>query len=158
MDYMNAVTDSAMVAEKIRIALEEKGQRKTQARNTISTRLAELAASGEDFSVEDLWRDLKGFDPHLGRATVFRAVERLVSMGLLNRIEFSDGSHTYRACGDEHHHHLTCRKCHCVVDVEICIPAEEWLRIEQNTDFEIEGHSLVLFGVCADCRAEADKK
>ena len=149
---MNAVSDPATISEKIRAAFEEKGHRKTQPRNRIAARLAELAASGQDFSVEDLWRDLQKFDPRLGRATVFRAVEMLVNMGLLNRIEFSDGSHTYRACGDNHHHHLTCKKCHRVVDVDVCIPDAQLVEIGERTDFEIEGHSLVLFGVCADCR------
>jgi Fe2+ or Zn2+ uptake regulation protein len=148
----NSVSNSASISNKIRAAFAEKGRRKTQARERIATRLAELAASGQDFSVEELWHDLQQVDASLGRATVFRAVEMLVNMGLLNRIEFADGSHTYRACGDEHHHHLTCRKCHRVVDVEICIPDDQLVEIGKQTGFEIEGHSLVLFGVCADCR------
>ncbi len=151
---MNTESNAVSLAEKIRAAFENNGRRKTQPRNRIAIRLAELAASGQDFSVEDLWHDLLQFDPRLGRATVFRAVEMLVNMGLLNRIEFADGSHSYRACGDEHHHHLTCRKCHRVVDVDICIPEEQLVEIGKRTDFEIEGHSLVLFGVCADCREE----
>ncbi len=149
---MNTQSDTLTVAEKIRFAFEEKGRRKTRARDRIASRLAELASSGQDFSVEDLWHDLQRFDPCLGRATVFRAVEILFKMGLLNRIEFADGSHTYRACGDEHHHHLTCRKCHRVVEVDVCIPEDQFSRIGERTDFKIEGHSLVLFGVCADCR------
>ncbi|HTY22308.1 MAG TPA: Fur family transcriptional regulator [Desulfomonilaceae bacterium] len=149
---MNAESNSVSLTEKIRAAFAENGRRRTQPRNRIATRLAELAASGQDFSVEDLWHDLQQYDPRLGRATVFRAVEMLVNMGLLNRIEFSDGSHTYRACGDSHHHHLTCKKCHRVVDVDVCIPDAQLVEIGERTDFEIEGHSLVLFGVCADCR------
>jgi Fur family transcriptional regulator, ferric uptake regulator len=149
---METENNTTTIADKIRAAFEEKGHRKTQPRNRIAIRLAELAASGQDFSVEDLWHDLQRYDTRLGRATVFRAVEMLVNMGLLNRIEFSDGSHTYRACGDEHHHHLTCRKCHRVVDVDICIPDDQLVEIGKQTGFEIEGHSLVLFGVCADCQ------
>lgn len=149
---MNTDSNLATLTEKIRAAFEEKGRRKTQPRQRIADRLAELAASGQDFSVEDLWHDLQQFDPGLGRATVFRAVEMLVNMGLLNRIEFSDGSHTYRACGDEHHHHLTCTKCHRIVDVDVCVSETELADIGQKNDFEIEGHSLVLYGLCADCR------
>jgi Fe2+ or Zn2+ uptake regulation protein len=150
---MNTESNFSTLAERIQAAFEEKGRRKTQPRQRIAARLAELAASGQDFSVEDLWHDLQRIDARLGRATVFRAVEMLVNLGLLNRIEFADGSHTYRACGDEHHHHLTCRKCHCVVDVDVCIPQDQMAEIGKQSDFVIEGHSLVLFGVCADCRA-----
>jgi len=116
----------------------------------IAGRLAELAVSGQDFSVEDLWHVLQQVDASLGHASVFRAVEMLVNMGLLNRIEFADGSHTYRACGDAHHHHLTYRKCHRVVDADICIPDDQLFEIGKQTGFEIKEHSLVLFRVCAD--------
>jgi Fur family transcriptional regulator, ferric uptake regulator len=149
---MKPESNSATLAEKIRAAFKENGRRKTLPRQRIADRLAEMAASGQDFSVEDLWHDLQQFDPHLGRATVFRAVEMLVNLELLNRIEFSDGSHTYRACGDNHHHHLTCMRCHRVVDVNVCVPEDQLADIGQRNDFEIEGHSLVLFGICGDCR------
>ena len=149
---MNTDHKLAALNEKIRAAFEEKGRRKTQPRQRIADRLVELAASGQDFSVEQLWHDLQKIDPSFGRATVFRAVEMLVNLGLLNRIDFSDGSHTYRACGDNHHHHLTCTKCHRIVDVEVCVPEAQLADIGQKNDFEIESHSLVLFGLCADCR------
>ncbi len=76
----------------------------------------------------------------------------LVSVGLLNRIDFSDGSHTYRACGDEHHHHLTCIQCHRVVDIDVCIPSEQFEQIGKQNDFLIAGHSLTLFGLCSECQ------
>jgi Fe2+ or Zn2+ uptake regulation protein len=149
---MDSKAFSTPVAAKIRLAFEEQTRRKTRPRNRISRRLAELAASGADFTVEELWRDLKQLDPHLGRSTVFRAVEMLVHQGLLNRVEFSDGRHTYRACGNEHHHHLTCVRCHRVVDVDICLPTELLAEVGEQTGFTVEGHSLFLFGQCGECR------
>lgn len=143
---------ASATAEKIRAAFEEQARRRTRPRNRIAGRIAELATRGADFTVEELWHDLKGKDAHLGRATVFRAVEMLVNQGLLNRIEFADGSHTYRACGGDHHHHLTCVQCHRVVDVDVCLPEQLLTAIGEKTGFEIEGHSLFIFGRCADCR------
>src|SRR5256885_6040822 len=49
----------------------------------------------------------------------------LVDMGLLDRIEFADGTHRYRVCGGTHHHHLTCTHCHRVVEIDICLPQEQ---------------------------------
>jgi len=140
------------LGEKIRAAIEEKGQRQTHAKSQIANRLAELAEQGGDFTVEGLWRDLRQVSPHIGRATVFRAVEMLVDLGLLNRIDFSDGSHTYRACGNDHHHHLTCVQCHRVVDIDVCISQEQIDQIGKQNDFLIEGHTLTLFGLCSECR------
>lgn len=142
-----------MNADTIRAAFEEAGQRNTRPRRLIADRLVQLAESGTDFTVDDLWQYLRQDEPHLGRATVYRWVEKLAVLGLLNRVEFADGSHHYRMCGDSHHHHLTCTRCHRVVEVQICLPIEQLASIGNQTDFTIEGHSLTLFGCCADCRA-----
>ena len=142
-----------MIADKIRAAFDEVCQRSTRPRRIIAERLVELAASGADFTTDDLWHELRQIEPRLGRATVFRSVEKLVVMGLLNRVEFADGTHHYRVCGDNHHHHLTCTQCHRVVDVDICLPVDQVAAIGDQTNFEIEGHSLTFFGRCASCRA-----
>jgi len=142
------------LGERIRAALEEQCQRQTRAKSQIADRLAELAEEHANFTVEGLWHDLLRLSPHIGRATVFRAVEQLVGAGLLNRIDFADGSHTYRACGEDHHHHLTCIQCHRVVDIDVCIPREVLDKIGQQTHFLIEGHTLTLFGLCTECQRQ----
>ena len=143
-----------MLADKIRAAFDEVSQRHTRPRRLIAERLVKLAASGADFTVDDLWHELRQEEPRLGRATVYRSVEKLVNMGLLDRVEFANGTHHYRVCGDSHHHHLTCTQCHRVVEVDACLPVDQFTAISNQTDFAIEGHSLTLFGRCANCRAQ----
>lgn len=140
------------VAQQIRAAFDAMSQRHTRPRQLIEERLLEMAESGADFTVDDLWQGIRQSEPRLGRATVYRAVEVLVSLNLLDRIEFADGSHHYRVCGGDHHHHLTCVGCHRVVEVDICLPAEQLTVVSDETDFAIEGHSLTLFGRCSSCR------
>jgi Fe2+ or Zn2+ uptake regulation protein len=142
-----------MIVEQIYAAFDEVSQRTTRPRQLIAERLIELADSGADFTVEDLWLELRQIEPRIGRATVYRAVEKLVNMGLLARIEFADGTHHYRVCGgNEHHHHLTCTQCHRVVDIDLCLPAEQLAAVGKQAGFVIEGHSLTLFGRCHTCR------
>ena len=141
------------LGEKIRAALVEDGQRQTRAKTEIAGRLAKFAADGNVFTIESLWQDLQLLDSHLGRATVFRAVETLVDKGLLNRIEFIDGGHAYRACGDAHHHHVICTNCHRVVDIDICLPEGQLAEVGEKTDFKIDRHSLAFFGLCPDCKS-----
>src|SRR5947209_903006 len=138
--------------DRIYAAFDEVSQRNTRPRRIIADRLVELAQNGADFTIDDLWQNLREVEPHLGRATVYRAVEKLVVMGLLDRIEFADGTHHYRVCGDRHHHHLTCTQCHRVVEVDVCLPADQFKAIGNQTHFAIEGHSLTLFGRCENCR------
>ena len=141
-----------MIADQIRAAFQETSQRATRPRRLIEERLIELADRGADFTIDDLWQMLRQVEPRMGRATVYRSVEMLFNAGLLDRIEFADGTHHYRVCGGNHHHHLTCTDCHRVVEVNICLPSDQLAALENQTDFAIEGHSLNIFGRCADCR------
>jgi Fur family ferric uptake transcriptional regulator len=145
---------ASVKVDKIRAAFDEVSQRHTRPRRLIADRLSELAASGDDFTVDDLWQEIREEEPHLGRATVYRSVEKLVTLGLLDRVEFADGTHHYRICGDGHHHHLTCTSCHRVVEVDVCLPIDQITAIGDKTNFDIEGHSLTLFGRCENCRAQ----
>lgn len=142
-----------MIANKIYAAFDEVSQRNTRPRKLIAERLVECASSGTDFTTDELWQELRTIEPKLGRATVFRAVEKLANMGVLDRIEFADGTHHYRVCGETHHHHLTCTRCHRVVEVNICLPVDQFQAISKQTDFAIEGHTLTIFGRCKECRA-----
>ena len=144
--------DANTTAEKIRAAFDAISQRHTRPRRLIEERVIELANSGANFTIDDLWQSIREIEPRLGRATVYRAVETLVNLGLLNRVEFADGTHHYRVCDDGHHHHLTCIQCRRVVEVDICVPAELLTAVGHETDFSIEGHSLALFGRCPGCR------
>jgi Fur family ferric uptake transcriptional regulator len=144
---------SNVIADKIYAAFDEVSQRNTRPRRLIAERLVALASSGADFTTDELWQELRAIEPKLGRATVFRSVEKLVTMGILDRVEFADGTHHYRVCGERHHHHLTCTQCHRVVEVDLCLPVDQFQAISNQTDFAIEGHALTFFGRCKECRA-----
>jgi Fur family transcriptional regulator, ferric uptake regulator len=151
---MSRKAKGKVLAEKIYAAFDEVSQRNTRPRKLIAERLIDLESRAAAFTVEDLWHELRQVEPRIGRATVYRAVEKLVNSGLLARIEFADGTHHYRVCGgsEHHHHHLTCTQCHRVVDIDLCLPAAQLATIGKQEDFVIEGHALTLFGRCRDCR------
>lgn len=149
----NVARSEIKSVERILEIFDAMGLRSTRQRRLIAERLAALAASEADFTAQDLWRELQESDPHLGRATVYRAVDVLLNEGFLDRIPFADGTHRYRTCGDAHHHHVTCVQCQRVVEFTLCLPPELLAAISAKTEFAIEGHSLELFGRCAACRA-----
>jgi Fur family ferric uptake transcriptional regulator len=146
----------AITIETILTAFEDMGLRNTRPRRLMAERLASLAASATDFSTDELWQELKQIDPRLGRATVYRTVEVLLNQGVLDRVEFADGTHRYRVCGGSgHHHHVTCTRCHRVIEVETCLPSAVFAAIASQTNFDLEGHSIELFGRCEACRTAA---
>ena len=148
--------DRSATSARILAVFAAMGLHSTRPRRLIAERLAVLAADGADFTADDLWRDVQRQDGHVARATVYRAVDVLLGQSLLDRIPFADGSHRYRLCGERHHHHVTCSRCHRVVEVSVCLPPELLSAVERQTAFALDGHSLELFGRCSACQ-EAER-
>ena len=141
-----------ITANTILDAFRQKGLRITEPRRILALLLIETL--GSDFTVEQLWDMTLARNPDVGRATVFRAVEILQELGLLDRVEFADGTHRFRFCRDagRHHHHVTCSNCGKVSEVDTCLSAEQIAKVERLAGFAIEGHRLEFFGRCARCR------
>ncbi|GHO72492.1 hypothetical protein KSD_02630 [Ktedonobacter sp. SOSP1-85] len=143
-----------MLAKNIETAFDRAGQRITRPRRLIAEHLAELGSRGTDFSIDDLWQDLRRQDPHFGRATLYRSIEVLVNQGLLDRIVYADGTHRYHVCHDTTHYHPTCVQCRRFVEVDLDVSMEQFASACHQTDFSLEGLALTLFGRCAQCRNE----
>lgn len=144
-----------MLEEKIRAAFDEMPVRQTRPRRIIVEHLMQLARNQTDFTVDDFWQELREADPRIGRATLYRSIDILVQKGILERIDFIDGTHRYHLrCREDDHHHLTCTSCHRVVAIEFNLTAEKMALLCAQTDFDIEGLSLNFFGRCRLCRTE----
>ena len=141
------------IEKRISEAFLELGERRTEPRRVIAKDLVRLGRDGRAFSAEGLLKRLRRTNPRIGRATVYRSIDKLVRMKVLDRIEFADGTHSFRMCeSDHHHHHLACTKCHRVVELDFCLDSDRVAAIGKQQDFEIDGHSITLFGLCSDCR------
>lgn len=92
--------------------------------------------------------------PTLGIATVYRNLKALHGEGFAAAVELPGEPTRYEVAGKPHHHHFLCRSCAQAFEVEGCPGAVEPL---VPTGFRLEGHEVVLYGVCADCgdRGEA---
>ena len=146
-----------LVEKRITEAFLELGERRTEPRRLIAKNLIRLGQSGSVFSAGELLRKLRRTNPRIGRATLYRSLDKLVRMKVLDRIEFADGTHSYRMCGsDHHHHHLACTKCHRVVELDFCLELGQIAAIGKQQGFEIADHSITLFGLCRECRKESD--
>jgi Fur family ferric uptake transcriptional regulator len=139
-------------------ALDEAGLRQTRPRRAIAEEIARLAAEDADFTIEDLWRNVRAHSPHIGRATAFRTVEILVELGILDRITFANGSERYHSAhGESHHHHLTCESCHKVVEFVTCLPSSLLDQVAREAGFTLLGHRIDLYGRCPQCQVATGK-
>lgn len=111
---------------------------------------------GKHLSAEDVLYILRGKDIKVGQATVYRCLDSLAQQGILDRLDFGDGSHRYEINeGEERahsHHHLVCRKCGAVMDFDEDLLGELEQRVEQQRGFKIIDHQVTFHGLCRDCQ------
>jgi Fur family ferric uptake transcriptional regulator len=133
--------------------LEGEGYRLTGPRRVV---LEEVVGREAPVTSAELWEAIQDSAPGIGRATVFRTLDLLSKLGVVQRIHSDpDGGrcHAYLACGDYHHHHLICTSCGRVTEFHEDKALDALVReVERHTDFKVEGHRLELVGLCPECR------
>jgi Fur family ferric uptake transcriptional regulator len=88
-------------------------------------------------------------------ATIYRSLHLLVNIGIVKRFDLGDGVARYELMGtddDGHHHHLICRNCAEVVEIEDCFPRELEDEIARRNGYAKVTHRLEFFGLCPRCR------
>lgn len=139
----------ARAAVPIVQALDSAGYRLTGTRRAVAELVA--ARSGH-FTAADLIEDARARRLGIGRATVFRALDLLTELELLERLELPDGSHAYVPCLPRgHHHHIVCSGCGRVTEAEDLGLATALEEAERRTGWRIESHRLELYGRCPRC-------
>lgn len=84
-------------------------------------------------------------------ATIYRTLEKFVSVHILERIDFQEGKFRYEFMHD-HHHHAICNSCGKVEDVEDKGIEVIESSIKSKTGFTVTRHALELFGLCNKCQ------
>ena len=131
----------------LREALEANGQRFTEQRAAVYRFLRET----EDHpSADDVFTTVRRVIPDISLATVYKALETLVTCDLATKLTYGDGSARYDARTDDHCH-ARCLACGAVRDVETSSIAGPLPDIHPTDGFRIEGYRLEVVGYCSAC-------
>ena len=148
--------------EKFKEMLKEKGLKVTNQRLLVLQVLAEHG--DEHMTAEDIFELVKEDYPEIGLATIYRTVQLLLDMQLVDRIMLDDGCVRYEI-GDfldeqeghrHHHHHLICTECGNVSAFRDDLLEDLEAYIEKETGFQVTDHELKFYGVCRKCREEKE--
>ena len=132
-------------------ALEGAGYRLTEPRRG----LAQLIADQEGhFAAADLVDAARDTRLGVGRATVFRTLDVLSDVGVIERIDLPSGDHAYVACEPVHHHHVVCSNCGRTREIDDAGLRAVVRDIARRTGYRVDDHRLEVFGCCPDCQAE----
>jgi Fur family transcriptional regulator, ferric uptake regulator len=138
-------TPSAIIA-----ALEDAGYRLTGPRRALAELI--VARGSSTFTAADLVADVRAQRLGIGRATVFRAIDLLVSIGVVERIDLQSGEHAYVSCVATHHHHVICSRCARATEIGDLGLGAIAREVARRTGYRVGEHRLELFGLCPDCQ------
>lgn len=133
--------------------LKDKGLRLTAQREVLFRVIA--GNLGMPSTVQDIWGKTRDIDPSIGIATVYRTINLLAEMGLVNVIYLNEGQFRLEIPGIKIHVSAFCRHCGSLFPLgdeekkqEIL---EEWL---SDLGMELLPQSIAIAGLCAKCREE----
>jgi len=135
-----------------RRALKESGHRAGGARGAVVTLLGRQNCC---LSAHEISDELHQAGTEVGIASIYRALEVLHGMGLVQRVEFGEGVARFEPVtpGGEHHHHAVCDRCGRVTPFEDDRLERHLDRLAGNLNHSMSGHDLVIHGRCRRCVA-----
>lgn len=152
----------AVSKEMFKEMLKKKGLKVTNQRLLVLEVLAEHRES--HMTAEDIYELVKEDYPDIGLATIYRTVQLLLEMQLVDCINLDDGCLRYEISesfdgesGRHHHHHLICKTCGRIFSFKADLLDELETHIEEETGFHVLNHELKFYGQCKECREKGIK-
>jgi Fe2+ or Zn2+ uptake regulation protein len=136
------ITEPELIAR-----LRERGQRVTPQRLVLYRVLGEL---DRHVAAEEVLRAAETRLPNLSLPTVYATLDLLEELGAVRRISAPSGAALYDPRA-EAHHHLACRRCGRIVDVDGVVDAGSLIAAARAAGAQPEGMQVVLTGLCPDC-------
>lgn len=112
----------------------------------------------DHLSAEDVYLKSERKAPEIGLATVYRTLELLADLKVVDKVSFGDGVSRFdlRKEGSKHfHHHLVCMECGRVDEIEEDLLPQVEERVENEYNFKILDHRLTFHGICETCQKKA---
>lgn len=141
--------------ERFKTLLKEKGLKVTTQRILILQALE--SRPDRHLTAEEIYECVKIDNPDIGLATVYRTIQLLADLNLIDKLNLGDGFIRYEiGIRDKedahHHHHLICLNCGNVLTFEGDFMDDLENRIQDAMNFKVVDHEVKLFGYCSECR------
>lgn len=112
---------------------------------------------GEHLTPEEIYEIVKEEHPEIGLATVYRTIQLLCQLELVEKVVLVDGIVRYEMAEKDrgkahHHHHIICLDCGNVESFEDDLLENLEGAIAKKTGFEIVNHEVKFYGYCNKCK------
>ena len=147
--YTPTVREEALLERELIEALRAHGHRVTAPRLTV---YRHLRSPDGHLTAEQVHTDLAVRMPGLSPATVYATLDLLAELGLIRRMSTPRGVALFDSRIGRHHH-LLCRSCEAIVDIEAPVPTAGAMAAAAAAGFTVEHTELQITGLCAACAA-----
>jgi Fur family ferric uptake transcriptional regulator len=133
---------------------EEAGRLRAAGMRVTSARLAilEVVRTGRHPAADDVARAVRERVGHVTLQAVYEALGAFTEAGLLRKIDIGTGPARYEARVGDNHHHLVCRRCGAVEDVDCAVGHAPCLEPAARMGYVVDEAEVTYWGLCADCQ------
>jgi Fur family transcriptional regulator, ferric uptake regulator len=141
---------STVFLNEIRDRLNARGERMTRPRQAV---LGVLADDRRHLSAEEIVAVVAVRDASVHRASVYRTLEALTHLGVVQHVHVSHGPTVYHLVdGDSGHLHLQCTSCGDISDAPSTLLLDVAEQLDRTRDFTLDLGHVALAGLCSTCR------
>lgn len=148
--------------EKFKALLRTNGLKVTNQRTAILEVLSNRP--GRHLTAEEIYDYVRKEFPDIGLATVYRTIQLLSELNLIDKLNLDDGYVRYeigsknQEDSSHHHHHLICLECGNIYAFQDDLLENLEDRIKDTLGFEVSDHEVKLFGHCKKCISEESEE
>jgi Fur family ferric uptake transcriptional regulator len=120
-----------------------------------------MSRTTKHLSAKEIYAALHRMYPGIGLTTIYRTLDLLFQMGLINKFSIGDGQSRFEFKSGEkkgHHHHIICSKCGNIIDYndfldeELELVSKTEKHLTKKFNFKVLGHNIEFYGLCEKCR------
>ncbi|MEV0585105.1 Fur family transcriptional regulator [Nonomuraea sp. NPDC050310] len=113
--------------------------------------LLEAVRKGDHLGVEALASGVRERVGHVSLQAVYEGLHALTAAGLIRRIEPPGSPALFEGRVGDNHHHIVCRSCGAVADVDCAVGAAPCLTASDDHGFSIDEAEVIYWGLCRNC-------
>ncbi|MEV6810328.1 Fur family transcriptional regulator [Streptomyces sp. NPDC017405] len=113
--------------------------------------LLETVRGGDHLGAEAIASQVRDRVGHISLQAVYEALHALTAAGLVRRIEPAGHPARFEGRVGDNHHHIVCRSCAAVADVDCAVGDAPCLTASDDRGFAIDEAEVVYWGLCPDC-------
>jgi Fur family transcriptional regulator, stress-responsive regulator len=113
--------------------------------------LLQTVRAGDHLGVEAIATGVRDRVGYVSLQAVYDALHALTAAGLIRRIEPADSPARFEGRVGDNHHHVVCRSCGVVADVDCAVGEAPCLTASDDKGFSIDEAEVVYWGLCPSC-------